>query len=397
MFESLAQLPPDPILGLIAAYKQDPRPNKIDVGVGVYRDENGETPVLQSVKQAEQYLLASETSKAYVGPAGNPEFIAQMKKLILGSGHTALDRLALVQTPGGCGALRVAAELIKRAKAGARIWVSDPTWGNHIPLLGDAGVELVSYPYYNFSRHQICFDEMFSALKHVGKGDLVLFHACCHNPSGADLSQAQWQEITRLAEQQGFVPFIDMAYQGFGEGLDQDAYGIRLMCERLPEVLLAVSCSKNFGLYRERVGALALLSDQPQVASSHFANIVRGIYSMPPSHGASIVATILSDSSLEQQWRVELTQMRERIIAMRQCLVEKMKALGAGPRFAHIAAQQGMFSFLGITPTEVAALREQHAVYMVDTGRVSLAGLNDNNIDAFCSALQAVLIPSGGV
>ncbi len=389
MFESLAHLPPDPILGLISSFNQDSRSGKIDLGVGVYRDENGNTPVLQSVKRAEQGLLESEHSKAYVGPAGNPEYISQMKTLLLGEGHSAADRLALVQTPGGCGALRVAAELIKRAR-GARIWVSDPTWGNHMPLLGDAGVELETYPYYDFNSHQLRFDEMIASMRKVAKGDLVLLHGCCHNPCGADLGPEQWKQITQIAAERGFVPFIDMAYQGFGQGLDEDAFGIRYMSQHLPEVLLAVSCSKNFGLYRERVGAVGLVSEQPQVVCSHFASIVRGIYSMPPSHGASIAAAVLANDVLRQQWQHELTQMRERIISMREGLVARMNNRGANGRFDYIISQQGMFSFLGISAQQVKVLREKYAVYMVDTGRVSLAGLNKNNIDAFCDALAEV-------
>jgi len=393
MFTTLNQLPPDPILGLIAAYRDDEREEKIDLGVGVYRDATGSTPVLDCVKAAETLLLQQESTKAYIGPLGNLAFTRCIGDLALGSIHPRINDLAVAQTPGGCGALRVAAELVKRSDEKACIWVSDPTWGNHQPLLGDAGVRLNTYPYYNFQTHSLRFDEMLSTLATVPAGDLVLLHACCHNPSGADLSKEQWQQVAELAEQRGFVPFIDMAYQGFAEGIDEDAFGLRLLCERLPQVLFAQSCSKNFGLYRERVGAVALVCEQARVSTvnSHFASIARGIYSMPPAHGAAIVATILSDEKLTAQWQSELSDMRQRIEAMRHGFVDKINRLGAAGRFDHIRAQKGMFSFLGITAEQVAALANQHAVYLVSSGRLSLAGLNPGNLEAFCHRLLSVL------
>lgn len=390
MFAELNQLPADPILGLIAQFREDTRAHKIDLGVGVYRNPQGETPVLAAVKEAETRLLATESSKAYVGPAGNPQYNQSMRQLVLGEGHPATDSLVTVQTPGGCGALRVAAELIKRARRDATIWVSDPTWGNHMPLLGDSGLELKTYPYYDFATHSLKFDEMMATLEQVDAGDLVLLHACCHNPSGADLTSDQWQQIAALAERNGFVPFVDMAYQGFGESADADAYGIRLLCERLPEVLLAVSCSKNFGLYKERVGAVGLLSSRPAEALTHINSIVRGIYSMPPDHGASLVATILTDAQLTASWLDELEVMRSRIQQMRTEFVTRVNAAGAGGRFDHIGRQRGMFSYLGLTPEQVGLLASEHAVYMLGTSRMSLAGLNDTNLDAFVSALVQV-------
>ncbi|TVZ39855.1 aspartate aminotransferase [Alteromonadaceae bacterium 2753L.S.0a.02] len=391
MFESLKPIPADPILGVIAQFNSDPRDHKIDLGVGVYRDEHLQTPVLSSVKQAEEFLLASETSKAYIGPVGNSQFNALMIDLALGADHSAKSEMALVQTPGGCGALRVAAELIKRAYAGATIWVSDPTWGNHMPLLGDAGIQLKTYPYYDFETHQLRFDAMMAGLVEVKKGDLVLLHACCHNPSGADLTREQWHAISDLAQLKGFVPFVDMAYQGFGEDVASDAYGLRLLCEHLPEVLLAVSCSKNFGLYRERVGAVALKSAAPQIANSHFASIVRGIYSMPPAHGAAIVAHILANKVLFEQWLSELGCMRERILEMRTRLVDQLRSDGAGGRFDHIQHQRGMFSFLGLSASQVQDLAQNHAVYMVESSRINLAGLSEANIQPFCQALLSVM------
>jgi len=391
MFNNLSTLPPDPILGLIAQFNNDLRDRKIDLGVGVYRDSKGETPILDSVKLAEKRILESERSKAYVGPLGNAEFNRAMAVLALGKHHPQLESLALVQTPGGCGALRVAAELIKRADANACIWVSDPTWGNHVPLLAGAGVTIKTYPYYDFKNHSICFDSMMDALQQVPAGDLVLLHGCCHNPTGADLSPAQWQAITNLSAENGFVPFIDSAYQGFGNGIAADAYGIRLMCEQLPEVVLALSCSKNFGLYRERVGAVGVLGKGKATVSSHIASIVRGIYSMPPSHGATVVSEILTDEALRRAWVSEVDQMRGRIDSMRKKLVEEVNALGAAGRFDHIAQQQGMFSFLGINKGQVARMAEDHGIYMVDTSRISLAGLNESNMQTFCSALMNVI------
>lgn len=391
MFSRLSSLPPDPILGLIAQFKRDSRPSKIDLGVGVYRNAEGQTPILSAVKQAEKRVFEQEVSKAYIGPTGNPAFNAAMVDLVLGKGHAQRDRMALVQTPGGCGALRVAAELVKRADSGAVIWVSDPTWGNHQPLLGNAGIQLRAYPYYDFTHHRIDFESMMSVLSEVKKGDLVLLHGCCHNPCGADLSASQWQVVSDLANQIGFIPFVDMAYQGLGVDLDTDAYGIRLLCDQVSEVLLAVSCSKNFGLYCERVGAVALVSDAKQAAESHIASIVRGIYSMPPNHGAAIVADILLDQRLRNLWVNEVAEMRDRMTLMRQLLVDRVNELGADGRFNHIAHQQGMFSFVGLSERQVSKLAEDFAIYMVSTSRISIAGLNPSNLGRCAEALMEVI------
>lgn len=391
MFERLQSLPADPILGLIASYNNDPRAHKIDVGVGVYRDEHGHTPILRAVQQAQIHIQQTETSKTYIASAGNPEFNQALATFILGDAHPAANALSLVQAPGGCGALRVGAEFIKRVNPGATIWVSDPTWGNHVPLLGDAGINLRTYPYYDFATHTLKFDEMLSVLSDVPAGDLVLLHACCHNPSGADLSEQQWQAVADLAEQRGFVPFIDMAYQGLGRDPALDAYGLRLLCERLPEVVMAVSCSKNFGLYRERVGAVGVISNQPAVVTSHMANIVRGIYSMPPNHGAAVVAHILKTPELQHEWLQELTAMRERIQQMRSGLVNFLRSTPAGHRFDHVEQQRGMFSFLGLSATQVQRLAKEHGVYMVDSSRINIAGLTPENIPLFAQALNQVL------
>ncbi|SDZ84938.1 aromatic amino acid transaminase [Microbulbifer marinus] len=396
MFEHLSSLPPDPILGLLASYRADDNPNKIDLGVGVYKDEAGHTAVLQAVKEAETRLLQSEETKAYIGPAGTPGFNTAMQELILGAEHPALlaGRVRSAQTPGGCGALRVLAEFTNRAKAGATIWVSDPTWANHVPLLGNAGLQIKSYPYYDRATSSLRFDAMVETLKNVGEGDLVLFHACCHNPCGADLSREQWQVLAEMAQKQGFTPFIDMAYQGFGDSLDDDAWGLRLMAESVPEMLVAASCSKNFGLYRERVGLAMVIYNNGADADkgqSQMLNVVRGNYSMPPSHGAAIVESILTDAGLKANWEAELTEMRERINGLRSGVVESLAAAGAAGDFSFIQRQKGMFSFLGITPEQVQRLQKEYSIYMVDSSRISIAGLSQTNMEYFCKAVASIL------
>ncbi|EGG99063.1 Aspartate aminotransferase [gamma proteobacterium IMCC2047] len=396
MFENLSQLPDDPILGLMVTFKEDRNPNKIDLGVGVYKTEQGETPVLKSVKQAERELLEQEKTKLYIGPAGAPEFTSAIEKLVLGDNHPALasQRVSTLQTPGGSGALRVAAELAKKGNPNATIWVGNPTWGNHIPLLSDAGLQIKTFPYYDVASHGVDFDGMMEALAQAKTGDLVLLHGCCHNPSGADLSPQQWQAVTELASQQGFTPFIDIAYQGFGTGIDEDAYGVRLMAENLPELLIASSCSKNFGIYRERVGSVLALSKnstQAQACSSQLARIVRGIYSMPPSHGAAVVAHILQNDTLRQQWLDELNTMRERIFNLRGQLLEQLTTKGANSNFSFITQQSGMFSFLDINPEQVQRLRDEFSIYMTGDSRINVAGVNRDNIDYLSSAIASVL------
>lgn len=396
MFSSLNALAPDPILGLIALANKDHNANKIDLGVGVYKNESGATPIMAAVKTAEHNCAEKELTKAYIGPAGPAEFNSGIRDLIFGAQHSALqaERVRTVLTPGGCGALRVGAEFLKRCSENATVWVSDPTWANHLPLLGNAGLKLAEYPYYEAGSAGIKFDEMMSALANVGRGDIVLLHGCCHNPCGADLSEEQWRELTALAAKNGFLPFIDLAYQGFGRGLDEDAYGIRYMAERLPELLVASSCSKNFGLYRERVGSLSVLSDNPaqaDAALTHVNNVVRGNYSMPPSHGGAIVGEILADSALRQNWETELAGMRDRINQLRVLLVDKLSAQNVDRDFSFIAKQHGMFSFLGLSVAQVDQLREQFSIYMVGSSRVNIAGISQSNIDYLAQSIAAVL------
>ncbi|PCJ35200.1 MAG: aromatic amino acid aminotransferase [Cellvibrionales bacterium] len=396
MFSSLNALAPDPILGLIALANKDHSPNKVDLGVGVYKDETGATPIMAAVKIAEHNCAEKELTKAYIGPAGPAEFNTGIRDLIFGAQHSALqaERVRTVLTPGGCGALRVGAEFLKRCSDDATVWVSDPTWANHLPLLGNAGLKLAEYPYYEAGSDGIKFDEMMSALANVGRGDIVLLHGCCHNPCGADLSEKQWRELTVLAAKNGFLPFIDLAYQGFGRGLDEDAYGIRYMAEHLPELLVASSCSKNFGLYRERVGSLSILGDnatQADASLTHINNVVRGNYSMPPSHGGAIVGEILGAPVLHQNWEDELTAMRSRINQLRVLLVDKLNGQGVDTDFSFIARQHGMFSFLGLSGTQVDQLREQFSIYMVGSSRVNIAGISQVNIDYLAQSIAAVL------
>ena len=396
MFEQLDTLPADPLLGLMVKYRNDMREAKIDLGVGIYKDASGFTPVLSSVKQAEDFLLKNEDSKSYVGPTGNLAFGETMTRLVFGEQHVAVEenRLVALQTPGGCGALRVLAELIKRSCADATVWVSDPTWANHEPLLGDAGLTLKTYPYYDHEKHSVRFDDMQACLQQAEPGDVVLLHGCCHNPSGADLSETQWQRIVELMVERKLIPLIDVAYQGFGESLEADAYGVRLASERLPEVMVAVSCSKNFGLYRERVGCAFVVTKEPNAAArslTHLMTIARGIYSMPPSHGASIVATILQSQDLAAHWHVELEEMNARIQWVRREFTHEIRQQLDSERFDFITSQKGMFSFLGISAEQVALLAEGYGIYMAGSSRVSLAGLNPSNLSYFCNSLCAVL------
>lgn len=395
MFETLQTLPPDPILGLSQAFRDDPNPDKVDLGVGVYRDADGRTPVMAAVHTAERQLLTEENTKVYTAPAGYPGANEAAMALALGEDHPALadGRVVAVQTPGGCGALRLAGELIHRAHSEARVWVSTPTWANHRPLLGSAGLTLEDYPYYDFTRHGIDFDAMMEALRRVPAGELVLLHAACHNPCGADLRPEQWRVVTDLAAERGFVPVIDMAYQGLGEGLDEDAYGPRLMAERLPELLLAVSFSKNFGLYRERAGALLAVGadrGRAEALQSQLLSLARGLYSMPPAHGSALVARVWHDEALREQWRNELAEMRERIQTLRLALVEALGRDLPERDFGFIVREKGMFSFLGLTEDQVARLREHHSLYMTADSRINVAGLNLDRVDRVSRAIAAV-------
>lgn len=397
MFEKLPAIAPDPILGLSAAFKQDTNPMKIDLGVGVYKDENGNTPILKSVAEAQTRLLASETSKVYITPQGVQGFIDGMLGLILGNNSSLVsdNRVAAVQAPGGCGALRILAELLKRTNADTKVWVSDPTWANHIPLIGNAGLELATYPYFDKASAAIRFDAMMECINtQVKAGDVVLLHGCCHNPTGADLTNQQWKEVADAALKIGFIPFIDVAYQGFGEGLEQDAYGIRLIAESVPECLIAASCSKNFGLYRERVGLAAIITNNSAtkaITQAQIQSVARGIYSMPPSYGGALVDIILADNSLNTLWQSEVTEMRERMIKLRHLLVDNLAKQNASKDFSFVNEQKGMFSYLCISPEQVQKLRSENSVYFVDSSRVNIAGINHGNVEVLAAAIAGVL------
>ena len=396
MFENLKPVAIDPILGLMVAFKADNRAEKIDLGVGVYQDDRGRTPVMASVKQAESRLMELETTKSYQGMAGDPDYNQRMMELLLGKDHSILStgRVKSIQAPGGSGALRVGAEVIRRARPESKLWVGIPTWPNHIPLLGSAGFDIKQYPYYDVDARQVDTDKMMEALRQVPVGDLVLLHGCCHNPTGADLTNEQWDSIADLALERGFIPFIDTAYQGLGNGLDEDAYGMRMMAERLPEVIIASSCSKNFGLYRERTGSITFIaetSEQADIVVSQAMSTARSIYSMPPAHGALLVSMVLGDPQLRSQWEAELEEVRLRIKSMRNLLCDSLENNAAGMDFSHIKRQNGMFSFLGITTPQLERLRTEFGIYIVSSTRINLAGVNSNNIEYLTQSLLTVL------
>jgi aspartate aminotransferase len=396
MFESLKPVGMDPILGLMAAFRADDRANKIDLGVGVYQDDRGRTPVMASVKEAEAQLMTLETTKSYQGIAGDPDYNQRILQLLLGAEHSILKsgRIKTIQAPGGSGALRVGAEVIVRARPDAKLWVGVPTWPNHIPLLGSAGVTIKEYPYYNLSNHQIDIESMMATLAQVPAGDMVLLHGCCHNPTGADLTHQQWDQIADLALERGFIPFIDTAYQGLGDGLDEDAYGVRMMADRLPELVIASSCSKNFGLYRERTGSITFItetSEQADIVAAQAMSVARQTYSMPPAHGALLVSLILGDQQLRGNWEAELTEVRTRIQSMRSLLADNIQHNAAGIDFSHIKQQKGMFSFLGLNTEQLDLLREDHGIYIVSSSRVNLAGINSGNIAYLSDSIVSVL------
>ncbi len=393
MFETLKPAPADAILGLITEHANDPRPQKVDLGVGVFRTAEGETPVLDVVKIAEQRLVDTQSSKAYIGTAGDPSFNAAMQAMTFADA-VDVDRLMTIQAPGGSGSLRVAASLILRARPEATVWVSDPTWANHIPLLGGAGLTLKPYPYYDTEKHVIRIDAMLETLRQVPAGDLVLLHACCHNPSGLDPSEDEWRAIADVIVERELVPFIDMAYQGFAESINADAFPVRHMAGRVPEMIVTNSCSKNFGLYRDRVGTLSILSADAasrDTVYSQVNNVVRTIYSVPPDHGAVVVATILNDPELKAAWRVELATMRARLREMRVLLNDALTARAPEHDFSHLVRAVGMFCFLGVTAEQVARLKKDYGVYMVDSSRINTAGITAHNVNYLADAIAAVL------
>jgi aspartate aminotransferase len=394
MFQTLSALPPDPLLGLITAFMNDPRDTKVDLGVGVYRDEQGHTPIMTAISKAAKIHLESETSKAYINPAGAPGFVEAMRELVYGADSAILrdGRVGGIQTPGGCGALRVAADLLKRLDKPLTVWVSDPTWANHIPLISAAGHEIKPYPYYDPATGLVNPEPMLETLKTLGPDDVVLLHGCCHNPTGADLSLEDWKQITQLATENGFLPFVDIAYQGLGDDLDTDVAGVRHLAAAVPEMIVAVSCSKNFGLYRDRVGAIMVqteTAEKAQAAETQMKDVARASYSMPPAYGGYLVNIVMSDAQLKAEWQAELAAMANRVKTLRDGLVTALHARGVEKDFSFISRQKGMFSYLGIQPEQINQLRDDYAIYMAGSSRINVAGLTTSSIDYVADAIKA--------
>ena len=386
-FGALAAQPADALLSLIAMYRADNRPQKIDLGVGVFRDDAGDTPVMRAVKAAEAVLIATQVTKSYLGAEGDGAYTALLADLIFGD-RAASERLHGVQTPGGTGALRLGAELLARANRDAQVWIGTPTWPNHAPIFAEAGLSARSHHFQNAASGHLDFDAMLADLAEARTGDILLLHGCCHNPTGSDFTSEQWRAIADLCAARGLIPFIDLAYQGLGDGLAEDAAATRMLFDTLPSALLAYSCDKNFGLYRERVGALWVRSANSAIAElvrTNMLSLARSLWSMPPDHGAAIVRTILESDALRADWRDELDAMRARLNGLRAGLA------AAHPRLSAIAGQRGMFAMLPLTPKAVAALRDQHGIYMAGNGRINIAGLRTNTVPVWARALQPYL------
>ncbi|MFM9385100.1 amino acid aminotransferase [Pseudomonas sp. UV AK001] len=393
-FDAIGRVPGDPILGLMEAYAQDSNPRKFDLGVGVYKDAQGLTPIPEAVKIAEARLVESQDTKTYIGGHGNPLFGKVINELVLGadSALIAQQRAGATQTPGGTGALRLAADFIAQCLPGKGVWLSNPTWPIHETIFAAAGVKISHYPYVG-SDNRLDVDAMLAVLNEVPKGDVVLLHACCHNPTGFDLSHDDWHRVLDVVRSRNLLPLIDFAYQGFGDGLEQDAWSTRLFAAELPELLITSSCSKNFGLYRDRTGALIVCAknaDKLIDIRSQLAHIARNLWSTPPDHGAAVVATILADPELKRRWADEVEAMRLRIAQLRGGLVEALEPHGLRERFAHIGVQRGMFSYTGLSPEQVKNLREHHSVYMVSSGRANVAGIDATRLDLLAEAIASV-------
>ncbi len=384
LLDRLEEQAADSLIALIALAEADPRPDKIDVGVGVYRDAAGNTPILRSVKAAERILLETQATKSYIGSQGDARFVELIKPIVFGEDAAGDDRLVGLQTPGGCGALRLGAELVARANPLARIFTGEPTWPNHAPLIASAGVEMVPYPYYAKESRTICFERMMDALGEAEAGDLVLLHGCCHNPTGADLDMDQWREVAAVVAARGLVPFVDLAYQGLGKGLEADAAGTRLVVEAAEQAIVAQSCDKNFGVYRDRLGSLFVKATGARGAAVAFGNMLglaRTMWSMPPDHGAAVARIILDDPELRADWRAELDEMCGRIRQLRARLAI------FDPRLAYIEGQNGMFSMLPLTAAQVLELRAEHGIYMAGSGRFNVVGLSDDSVERFAGAV----------
>jgi aspartate/tyrosine/aromatic aminotransferase len=395
MFNHIQTAPPDPILGLEEAFKRNPNQAKINLTAGVYRDETGNTPIFRAVKQAEAEILEHENSKTYLGIIGSPEYGRLVQELLFVNDHPVVEsgRAVTAHAPGGTGALRIGAEFIKRANPDCCVWISEPSWPNHPGVMKAAGLCVERYPYFDPAGNCVDFDAMMASLNRAAPGDVVVLHGSCHNPTGADLRPEQWELVAELLAERGVIPFIDFAYQGFAHGLREDALGLSTLAERLPEMVIASSFSKNFGLYNERVGALTLLAGDRSAAEaslSQIKTIIRTNYSNPPAHGSAIVTAILNSAYLRSEWKDELAKMRERIHEIRRAFVHGLAAAGVARDYSFIERQNGMFSFTGLNKEQVHRLREEHAIYMVDTGRMNVAGLSQANLSTVCRAIAAV-------
>jgi aromatic-amino-acid transaminase len=396
IFSQVTLAPADPILGLTDAFKADARPHKVNLGVGIYKDEAGQTPILSSVKKAEAILLETEKTKNYLGIEGVQAYNQVVQDLLFGpqSNIIANKRAVTAQAPGGTGSLRVASEFLVRNTRSTTIWVSNPTWANHKNIFETAGLTVKEYRYYKAETHDMDFDAMLADLANANAGDVILLHGCCHNPTGIDLSIEQWKQVANICVEKSLLPLFDFAYQGFGAGIEEDAQGLRAVASVVPELLIANSFSKNFGLYNERIGAVTIVAENQDDAVRSFSQIkknIRANYSNPPAHGGLIVSTILSDTALRQEWEAELTLMRERIADMRSLFVESLKAEGVKQDFSFISRQNGMFSFSGLNKSQVARLKDEFAIYIVGSGRISVAGLTKNNMPAVCKAIAQVI------
>ena len=396
MFEKVTAAPADPILGLTDAFRKDPRTDKINLGVGIYKDEAGQTPVLRCVKKAEARLVQEQTTKNYLSIEGIEAYGQVVQQLLFGADAAIIadKRARTAQAPGGTGALRIAGEFIARQLDTNTIWISNPTWANHRAVFNAAGLEVKEYGYYNADAKDLDFDGMLADLAHAKSGDVVLLHGCCHNPTGIDPTAAQWEQLAKLSAEKGWLPLFDFAYQGFAKGIEEDAYGLRVFAEHNEELLIASSFSKNFGMYNERVGAFTLVAKDADTADTSFSQvkgIIRANYSNPPSHGANVVAIVANDPELYQDWLAELAEMRDRIQEMRTLFVEKLSSRGVNKDFSFIARQNGMFSFSGLNKDQVDRLRDEFGIYIVGSGRISVAGITKSNIDALCDALAAIV------
>lgn len=396
MFEKILAAPADPILGLTEEFKADPRAEKINLGVGIYKDESGNTPVLATVKKAEASLLENEKTKSYLSIPGTPEYGLAVQKLLFGNEATLIadKRAQTAQAPGGTGALRLAAEFIKRQLGDVKVWVSNPTWANHNGVFAAAGLEVASYTYYNAETKDMDFASMVADLQTANAGDVVLLHGCCHNPTGIDPDAEQWRQLADLCVEKGLLPLFDFAYQGFAKGVEEDAAGLRIFAELCQELMVASSFSKNFGLYNERVGAFTLVGKSAAEAATAFSqvkSIARVIYSNPPAHGAAVVTQILNDAALRAEWEKEVADMRVRIQEMRELFVATLKEEGVDRDFSFIERQNGMFSFSGLTKDQVTRLKDEFGVYIVGSGRISVAGMTRSNMGPLCKAIAAVL------